>query len=80
MEQKITGKEFGTPPADLRGGELLRQGRVHECAQPSPFTDHWGPGAVWRCPCGKRWILGELVDKFGEPHREWFRRYWPWPR
>lgn len=36
-------------------------------------------GTIWRCDCGKRWIV-EAPNIYSAPvSRQWSRRYWPWP-
>jgi hypothetical protein len=68
-DDEITGKVFGVPPEHVGNGEIIREGRTHECDQPRYRTQ----GTIWRCcDCGRRWFYYQ--DGF------WRRRYWPWPR
>src|ERR1051326_8107119 len=72
-----------SPAAYAHGvsGQLLRKADTrHECGPP----DDVGPGAVWRCECGKRWTRVALPpnprNALRTPDARWVRRYWPWPR
>jgi hypothetical protein len=53
---------------------FIRQLEDHECRVPSTSLDI-GLRSIYRCSCGKRYILCYWGGK-----RRWDRRYWPWPR
>lgn len=62
----------------LRRGD--RKESRHRCGPPRGFTDlpDGLPGDIWRCDCGRRWIIKRGLDVGDRVH--WARRWLPWPR
>jgi hypothetical protein len=60
----------------LGNGEIVLKRTKHKCDQPYPWTSGLEDGSVWRCDCGRRWMMRRA---WGDAFR-WNRRYWPWPR
>lgn len=67
-------------------GPTMPEPSPHTCGPPRDSSI--GRGAIWRCPCGRRWIAVDRTrtmpagnGTLGRPARPvWKRRRLPWPR
>lgn len=71
-------------PTHIHGSWLRRKASSapeHSCFLPREANEDYEPlghpGDVWRCECGRRWVIKGLR---GPVHKAWCRRYLPWPR